>query len=96
MSLQRHPGSILVLLTAASLVQAEGIAIDHREVGCVVAGRFPQLLARFDPVDAVAKARVAFRPTGELAWYSVPMKQDGYSFVGVLPQPEKSLKKFDY
>lgn len=75
---------------------ADGIVIDHREVGCVVAGRFPQLLARFDPAENVARARVAFRPTGGLLWYSVPMKQDGYNFIGLLPQPEKRLKKFDY
>lgn len=94
------PQQLSALLVCLVLVpfdaSADGIAIDHKEVGCVVAGKFPQLFARFDPADSVARARVVFRPTGGPHWYSVPMKPEGLSFIGILPEPEKSLTKFDY
>jgi hypothetical protein len=92
----RYPALVCALLLFVARSFSEGIAIDHQAVGCVVAGKFPQLFARFDPIEGVARARVAFRPTGGSQWYSVPMAQEGYNFIGVLPQPEKSLKGFDY
>ena len=92
----RLHGLFAGLVVCSAAAWADGIVIDHKEVGCVVAGRFPQLFARFEAGENVARARVAFRPTGGLVWHSVPMKHDGLNFIGVLPQPEKSLKKFEY
>jgi hypothetical protein len=72
------------------------IVIDHREVSCVVAGKFPRFEARFDPADTVARAQLHFKPEGWPHWYSVPMKQEGASFLGVLPKPDKKLEKLGY
>ena len=60
------------VVLSSSAAWADGIVIDHKEVGCVVAGSFPQLLARFDPAESVARARVAFRPVGGSAGTPCP------------------------
>ncbi len=85
----------LVLALPGSAARAE-IAISHDGVSCVVAERFPRFEARIDPAAEVADARVRFRPTGGLHWYSVRMKREGEGFVGVLPQPKKGLQGFSY
>jgi hypothetical protein len=43
----------------------------------------------------VAAARVVFQGQSP-EWYSVAMKSEGATFVGVLPKPKKSLKSFRY
>jgi hypothetical protein len=63
----------LVLLTA-SPVSAQGVAIDHSAVGCLVAEKFPKLSACFTPSDQLARARVYFRAEGGPYWYFVDMK----------------------
>lgn len=80
----------------APWAEAQTIAIDHDAVSCVQADKFPQFFARFDPKDQVSRARLHFRPSGWPHWYSVPMKLEGYNFVGVLPKPERSLTKMEY
>ena len=47
-------------LSPAAL-RAEGLAIDHRKVGCIVAGKYPRLNACFAPASSLARARVYFR-----------------------------------
>jgi hypothetical protein len=93
-------GILLRLLLAGAFipmpVEAVGVAIDHKEVGCVEAGKFPSLEARFDPEPRVVRARVYFKPEGWPSWYWVPMKKEGESFYGVLPKPERKLARFDY
>src|SRR5687768_8974347 len=37
-----------------------GVAINHEEIGCVVAERFPRFEACLDPADAVSRAHVNF------------------------------------
>lgn len=86
----------LCALPFANMARAEGIAIDHKPVGCMVAGKFPRLEARFDPGDQVVRARVSFHAEGDTRWYFVDMKPDGASFVGVLPQPLKTIKTIHY
>jgi hypothetical protein len=83
----------LCLTGAAPVLAAE---IDHQAVDCVVAGTFPRLEARFTPSDAIGRARVFFRPATASAWYSVTMQPESAGFVGVLPKPLPSLKKFIY
>ena len=85
-----------ILWLAPALAWPDGIAIAHKAVGCVEAGKFPRFEARFDPDARVAKARVCLRSTGGSQWYSVPMKKQGASYSGVLPKPEKELTGFDY
>ena len=79
-----------MLLPAAA--HAEGVAIDHRTIGCVIAGKYPRLSACFAPVSQLARARVYFRVAdGPPAWYYVEMKSDVPCFAGVLPKPKKQL-----
>jgi hypothetical protein len=85
----------LVLALSPAAAGAE-VAIAHEGVSCVVAERFPRFEARIDPAAEVADARVRFRPAGGLHWYSVRMKREGETFVGVLPQPKKGLQSFSY
>jgi hypothetical protein len=75
---------------------ADGPAIDHAPVGCVVAEKFPRMDARIEPLFAVAKATLHFRSATGGPWYLVAMKAQDGAFEGVLPKPKKSLKAFAY
>jgi hypothetical protein len=72
------------------------IAIDHRGVGCVEAGRFPRLEAAISPSGEVSRARVLFRPRAAAPWYAVAMKGEGNVFAAALPKPKKTLAEFEY
>ena len=93
---QGLPAGLGVLLLTAIPLAAQTPIIDHQAVGCVVAGRFPRLDARFAPTDAVATARILFQSENSQQWYAVAMKPEGPAFFGVLPKPTKSLKAFRY
>jgi hypothetical protein len=68
-----------------------GVAIDHKEVGCIVAGKFPKMNACFVPNADVARARIYFRAEGGTSWYYVEMKSDAPCMSGILPKPRKEL-----
>ncbi len=74
---------------------APSFPIGHQPVDCVVAGKHPSLTASLPPEIDVATARVFFQGASQ-EWYSVAMKAEGSTFVGVLPAPKKSLKEFHY
>ena len=81
------------LVALATTVHAEGPAIDHSEIKCLVAGKYRKMPAKFSPAD-VAQPRVYFRPEGVPSWYYVEMKpEDPLGHVGVLPKPTKKLVK---
>ena len=87
--------AVAVLALLPSAVRADGVAIDHTPVGCVVAGKHPQLVACFSPQSQLARARVYFRadgtPTGtSCRWRPAPC------FVGTLPKPKATIKKLNY
>ena len=86
----------MLLVLAPTRALAEGIAIQHSAVGCVVAERFPRFEARFDPPERLSRARVHFRPEGGRHWYSVAMAREGDVFRAVMPKPKRSLKAFSY
>lgn len=69
--------------------------IGHQPVDCVVAGKHPSFVASPPPGTDVAAARVFFQGASQ-EWYSVAMKAEGSTFVGVLPAPKSSLKEFHY
>jgi len=94
--LQRLLSVLVVSVAVAAPAFAEGPAIEHQPVACVVAGRFPQLTASFTPGDAVARARVLFQPESGRHWYGVAMKPTGSAFSAILPKPKKSLKSYRY
>jgi hypothetical protein len=82
--------------TGAAEQAASVVSIDHKAVGCVLAGRFPRLEADVGPPAEVARVRVMFRATGTTAWYGVRMKPEDAVFSAALPKPKKSLTGFDY
>jgi hypothetical protein len=82
---------VLALLIPASL-HGEGVAIDVRGAGCVVAGKYPRLNACFSPASQLARGRVYFRVAGGAPdWYYVEMKSDAPCHAGILPRPKKEL-----
>jgi hypothetical protein len=80
-------------------LHAQGPAIDHKPVGCIVAGNFPKLNACFSPASAVARARIYFKgtaPTMGPHWYWVEFKSDSPCFVAILPKPMKTMTGMSY
>ena len=51
-----------MLAERGSGVAQEGIDIEHKPVGCIVAGKYPKLTACFSPAGKLARSRVYFRP----------------------------------
>jgi hypothetical protein len=86
--------AVAVALPSASQAQQAqtgGVAIDHKAVGCIVAGKFPKMNACFTPSSDVARARIYFRAEGGTSWYYVEMKSDAPCLSGILPKPRKEL-----
>ena len=79
-------------LLSPPAVRAEGVAIDHQTVGCVVAGKYPRLNACFAPRSGLARARLYFRVADAPPdWYYVEMASDAPCHAGILPRPKKEL-----
>jgi hypothetical protein len=81
-----------------AIAHAQGLEIDHKAVGCIVVGKYPNMYACFAPASSLARSRVYFRPEGTPSWYYVDMKSDQPCFAGTLPKPGKKLvgKKVEY
>jgi hypothetical protein len=73
-----------------------GVAIAHDEVGCVVAGQHPRLVACQSPDDTVGRAHVVFRAKDTDPWYAVAMTREGRCHAAVLPRPQRDIKGFQY
>jgi hypothetical protein len=85
-------GVALLLLPWAGPLLAQGLNIDHKAVGCIVAEKYPRLNACFSPAGQLARARVYFRQEdGPPNWYYVEMKADAPCHFGILPKPKKQL-----
>jgi len=88
-----------VLATGLSLgavvVSAQGVTIDHKPVGCIVAGQYPKMNACFLPAPNIARGRVYFRAGGTTHWYFVDGKREMPCHGFVLPKPKK-IKSVDY
>lgn len=80
----------------AAPAAATAVTIDHRDVGCVVAGQYPKFEACFRPGANVGRGRVLFRAAGTDPWYYVEMGQDGPCHSAILPKPKAELKGFEY
>jgi hypothetical protein len=95
-----HATAALALAAAISGVRPSAaddlLSIRHEPVRCLVAGKYPELAACFDPPSRLARARVYFRADGVGDWYYVEMKAGSPCFRGVLPRPKKSLKSVSY
>jgi len=92
-------GVALLLMLLPGSLRAQGLTIDHKAIGCIVAEKYPKMNACFSPAGQVARARVYFRAEeGPPNWYYVEMKADAPCHAGVLPKPRKELigKKIQY
>jgi len=95
-------GAVASVLMGAAVATAQegqaGVAIDHKKVGCIVAGKYSKMSACFSPNTSVARARVYFRAEGGTSWYYVEMKADLACMTGILPRPRKEMidKHVDY
>ena len=61
--------SLMSVLTAGlglgpALVFAQGVTIDHKAIGCIVAEQYPKMSACFLPAPNLARGRVQFRAGG--------------------------------
>lgn len=90
--------ALALSVAAPSSALAQGVVIDHKEIGCVVVGQYPKMSACFTPASHVKKPRVYFRPETVTSWYYVEMTSDAPCFSGVLLRPSKALidKKIFY
>ena len=85
-------GIALVLPLFPAPLLAQGLNIDHKPVGCIVAEKYPKMSACFSPASQVARARVYFRAEdGPPNWYYVEMKSEAPCHAGILPKPKKAL-----
>ena len=87
---------LLLLALAAAPLAAESVQIEHDHVSCLVAGKYPEIQACFDPAESVARARVYFRAAGTQDWFYVDMSREATCFLGVLPRPSGSIEHVDY
>ena len=78
------------------IVSAQGVTIDHKAVGCIVAEQYPKMSACFVPAAGLARSRVYFRAGGTPHWYFVDGRQDMPCYGYVLPKPKRSIKFVDY
>jgi hypothetical protein len=90
------PVLAVVLGLAPGVLRAQGVTIDHKAVGCIVAEQYPKMSACFVPAPNLARSRVYFRAGGTPHWYFVDGKQEVPCYGFVLPKPKKTIKKIDY
>lgn len=86
----------LVLSCGADPAFAQSLAVEHKALTCVVAGRHPRVDACFTSGAALARARVLFRAAATPHWYSVDMAAAGACYEALLPKPKKSTKGIEY
>jgi hypothetical protein len=79
----------------AAAPPAPPLAIEHKALACVVAGRHPQVSACFQPADQVGRARVTFRAAGTDPWFAVDMAGSGCA-AALLPKPKREIPSFQY
>ena len=83
---------------AAPAVRPPGdtLAIDHKEVGCVVGDRYPRLDACFQPAGELGNAKVLFRAGDAGPWYAVDLMPEGGCHVAYLPKPLATTTEIQY
>jgi hypothetical protein len=85
-------GVALLSLVLPVPLLAQGLTVDHKAVGCIVAEKYPKMNACFTPAGQLARARVYFRAQdGPPNWYYVEMKSEAPCYAGILPKPKKQL-----
>jgi hypothetical protein len=72
------------------------LAIDHKEVGCIVGDRYPRLDACFQPTDALGNAKVLFRAGDGDPWYAVDLMPEGACHIAYMPKPLETTREIQY
>jgi hypothetical protein len=72
------------------------LAIDHKEVACIVGDRYPRLDACFQPKGALGNAKVLFRAADKGPWYAVDLMPEGACHVAYLPKPLGTTTEIQY
>jgi hypothetical protein len=80
---------------APIVLAAQGVTIDHKAVGCIVAEQYPKMSACFVPAG-LARSRIYFRAGGTPHWYFVDGRHDMPCYAFVLPKPKRTIKTVDY
>jgi hypothetical protein len=75
---------------------ATSLAIDHKDVGCIVGDRYPRLDACFQPTGELGNAKVLFRAGDKGPWYAVDWMPEGACHVAYLPKPLETTKEIQY
>jgi Carboxypeptidase regulatory-like domain len=70
--------------------------IIHEPVACFVAGEFPLLDAKIEPLSSVARARVYFKSALGTSYYFVEMTASEGVFQGKLPRPKIEASPIEY
>jgi hypothetical protein len=86
---------ILVAVPAAATPDAE-LRITHTPHPCLLAGRLATIEAHVEPGGDGLRVKVHFRKEGETPFYSVEMRRDGDSWLGVLPSPASGTSRISY
>jgi hypothetical protein len=87
--------SLLVLLTPQTS-RAQGVAVDHKEIKCIVAGKYTRVTSCFEPQTALARGRAYFRAAGTQPWYFVEFKADTPCFSTFFPKAKPDIKNVEY
>lgn len=72
------------------------LAIDHKDVSCVVGDRYPRLDACFLPAGELGNAKVNFRAGDKGPWYAVDLMPEGACHIAYLPKPLETTTEIQY
>lgn len=81
---------------AAKAPAAAPLVIEHKDVGCLLAGQYAKLEACVGPTESVGRAQVQFRASGTSPWYAVDMVPDGACLATWLPKPKPETASVEY
>jgi hypothetical protein len=80
----------------APLATSGTLAIEHKEVACIVGDRYPRLDACFQPAGELGNAKVLFRAGDAGPWYAVELLPEGACYVAYLPKPLATTTEIQY
>jgi len=82
--------------TVRDQTPAEGVAIVHQPVGCLLAGEYPVLEAAAEDSSSVMKMRIYFKSGLGTEWYFIEMEPSEGGFRGYLPRPQVTASPIAY
>lgn len=76
--------------------QRVDLAIEHKEVSCVIAEQYPKVDTCLLPGENVGRAYVHFRALDTEPWYAVELAREGPCYAAYLPKPMRSTREIRY